>query len=212
MQTEDPGAPLPPPEAEAAAWQTALVTSTWQTSLLVGVVTLILGLIVAFHPSGSLNVIAVLLGILLIVSGIFHLVRVFDRNEERRVWLGMAGVLLIVIGVILIRHIHLTTAIIGLLIGIVWIVQGLVWLMSGLSGRALIGNGWWVLFGIISLIAGIVVAASPVSSVTALAVLTGIWFAVLGVFEIIGAFMLRHVEGRAHKEMIQARHGTPAGA
>ena len=35
----------------------------------------ILGLIVAFHPTGSLNAIAVLLGVLMIVSGIFQLVR-----------------------------------------------------------------------------------------------------------------------------------------
>jgi uncharacterized membrane protein HdeD (DUF308 family) len=212
MQTEAPGAQPPSPDVEAATWQTALFTSTWQTSLLVGVVTLALGLVVAFHPSGSINVIAVLLGILLIVSGIFHLIRVFGRGEERRIWLGIAGVLLIVIGVVLIRHIHLTAAILGLMIGVVWIVQGLAWLMSGVSGRTVTGPGWWVFFGIVSLIAGIVVAASPVSSVTALAVLTGIWFAIMGAFEIIGAFMLRHVSGRAHREMVNARHGSPAGA
>jgi uncharacterized membrane protein HdeD (DUF308 family) len=212
MHTEAPGAQPSSPDADPGPWQTALFTSTWQSSLLVGVVTLVLGLVVAFHPSGSINVIAVLLGILLIVSGLFHVVRVFGRGEEHRVWLGMAGVLLIVIGVVLIRHIHLTTAIIGLLIGIVWIVQGLAWLMSGLSGRTVTGSGWWVFFGIISLIGGIVVAASPVSSVTVLAVLTGIWFAVMGALEIIGAFMLRHVNGRAHREMVNARHGSPAGA
>ena len=212
MQTEAPGGQPPPPDIQPATWQTALFTSTWRSSLLVGVVTLSLGLVVAFHPSGSLNVIAVLLGILLIVSGIFHLVRVFDRGEERRTWLGIAGVLLIVIGVVLIRHIHLTTAIIGLMIGIVWIVQGLAWLMSGLAGRTVTGPGWWVFFGIVSLIAGVVVAASPVSSITVLAVLTGIWFAVIGAFEIIGAFMLRHVNGEAHKELVHARHGSPAGA
>lgn len=41
--------------------------------MFVGVVTVILGLIVALHPSGSLNVIAVLLGVLLVISGIFDL-------------------------------------------------------------------------------------------------------------------------------------------
>ena len=101
-----------------------------------GVVTLILGVIVSFHPSGSLNVIAVLLGILMIISGIFHLIRVFDNSEPHRVWLGIAGLLFIVIGVVLIRHLHLTIGIIGLIIGIVWIVQGLVSLIAGLSGGA----------------------------------------------------------------------------
>jgi uncharacterized membrane protein HdeD (DUF308 family) len=37
-----------------------------------------------------------------------------------------------------------------------------------------------------------VITAVPVSSVTALAVLIGIWFIVAGLFEIVAGFMLRH--------------------
>jgi len=155
-------------------------------------VTLILGVIVSFHPTGSLNVVAVLLGILMILSGIFHLIRVFDPRERHRVWLGIAGLLFIVIGVVLIRHLHLTRALIGLVIGITWIVQGLTALIGGISGGVREGRAWWITFGVISLIAGIVVAATPADSVTVLAVLLGIWFIIMGIFEIIGAFLLRH--------------------
>ncbi len=76
-------------------------------ALFLGAATLILGLIVSVHPTSSVNVIAVLLGILMILSGIFHLIRVFDTAEPHRVWLGIAGLLFIVVGVILIRHLHL---------------------------------------------------------------------------------------------------------
>ena len=167
-------------------------SGAWQGTILLGVLTLILGLIVSFHPSGSLNVIAVLLGILMILSGIFHLIRVFDPSEAHRVWLGIAGLLFVVIGVVLIRHLHLTTALIGLFIGITWIIQGIAALIGGISGDVREGRAWWIIFGAVSLIAGIVVAAAPVSSVTVLAVLLGIWFVVMGIFEIIGGFMLRH--------------------
>ncbi len=193
------------PEEPAAQQSSAgLVAASWQATLFLGVVTLILGLIVSFHPSGSLNVIAVLLGILMIISGIFHLIRVFDDGEPHRVWLGIAGLLFIVIGVVLIRHLHLTIGIIGLIIGVTWIVQGLVSLVAGLSGGSRQGNGWWIFFGIISLIAGIVVATAPVSSVTVLAVLIGIWFIVMGAFEIIGAFMLRHVANASSENLVHA--------
>jgi len=101
-----------------------VMAGSWQATLFLGVLTLILGLIVSFHPTGSLNVLAVLLGILVIFSGIFHLIRVFDPQELHRVWLGIGGLLFIVIGVVLIRHLHLTLALIGLIIGITWIVQG----------------------------------------------------------------------------------------
>ena len=201
-----------PDEPEPQAWQQELVASSWRTTLLIGVATLVLGIIVAFHPSGSLGVIAVLLGILFIISGIVHLVRVFDRSEEHRGWLGAVGLLLIVLGVVLIRHIDLTTAIIGLFIGIAWIVQGLVWLLSGLSARTVRGHGWWIFFGAVSLVAGVVVAASPVSSVTVLAALVGVWFAIMGAVEIIGAFLLRRASRQAAAEVANAQHDGRAGA
>jgi uncharacterized membrane protein HdeD (DUF308 family) len=65
-------------------------------------------------------------------------------------------------------------------------------LIGGISGDVREGRAWWIIFGVVSLIAGIVVAAAPESSVTVLAVLVGIWFVVMGIFEIIGGFMLRH--------------------
>ncbi len=170
----------------------ALMAGTWWLTMVVGVLTLILGIIVSFHPTGSLNVLAVLLGVLMIFSGIFHLIRVFEPQEPHRVWLGIAGLLFIVIGVVLIRHLHLTRSLIGLIIGITWIVQGLTALIGGISGGSREGRAWWIIFGVVSLIAGIVVASAPASSLSALAVLLGIWFIIMGVFEIIGGLMLRH--------------------
>ena len=176
-----------------------MMAATWQATLFLGAATLILGLIVSFHPTGSLNVIAVLLGILMILSGIFHLIRVFDPKELHRVWLGIAGLLFIVIGVVLIRHLHLTRSLIGLLIGITWIVQGLTALIGGISGGVREGRAWWIIFGVVSLIAGIVVAVTPASSLNVLAVLLGIWFVIMGIFEIIGGLLLRHAFREAEK-------------
>jgi uncharacterized membrane protein HdeD (DUF308 family) len=170
----------------------AALAASWQAALLLGALTLILGLIVALHPTSSVNVIAVLLGILMIISGIFHLIRVFDTAEEHRVWLGITGLLFVVIGVVLIRHLHLTRSIIGLIIGITWIVQGLAALIGGISGGVREGRAWWIFFGAASLIAGIAVTATPASSLDVLATLLGIWFIVMGVFEIVGGLLLRH--------------------
>jgi uncharacterized membrane protein HdeD (DUF308 family) len=169
----------------------SVLADSWQATLVLGVLTLILGIIVSFHPSGSLNVIAVLFGILMILSGIFHLIRIFDRDERHRIWAGIAGLLFVVIGVVLIRHLHLTVALIGLVIGITWVVQGLTALIGGLSGGVREGRAWWIAFGVISVVAGIVVVSAPVTSVNALAVLLGIWFIIMGIFEIVAGFLLR---------------------
>ena len=198
METGESGSGLPGPG----------VIGAWQTMLVVGVVTLILGLIVSFHPSGSLNVIAVLIGVLMIVSGLFHVVRMFGSAESHRVWLGISGLLLIVLGVVLLRHLNLTVALIGLIVGISWIIQGLSALAGGMAAGPGEGRGWWIFFGIISLIAGIVVAAVPVASVTALAVLVGIWFIIQGLVEIIGGFMLRRTISKSEVTIINP---PPAG-
>jgi len=187
MQPDDSGTDLPPGLAVATGWQATLV---------VGIITFVLGLIVTLRPSGSLNVIAVLLGLLMIVSGLFHLFRVFGAGEAHRVWHGIAGLLLLVIGVVLIRHLHLTVALVGLIIGLSWIVEGVAALISAFAGDSREGRGWWIFFGILTLVGGIVITAWPVESVTAIAVLIGIWFIILGLFEIVGGIMLRNAESK----------------
>ena len=180
-----------------------VLAESWQATVVLGALTVIIGLIVSFHPAGSLNVVAVLLGILMILSGIFHLIRIFGPGEAHRVWTGIAGLLFIVIGVVLIRHLHLTLALVGLFVGLTWVVQGVTALIGGIADGAREGRAWWITFGAVSLIAGIVVTATPVSSLTVLAVLLGIWSIIMGIFEIIGGLMLRR--------MVSTKGATLAG-
>jgi uncharacterized membrane protein HdeD (DUF308 family) len=169
---------------------------TWQATVGLGVVTVTLGLIVTFYPSATLNAITILFGLLLLASGLFHLIRVFGGNQEHRVWMGISGLLLIVIGVVMLRHLHLTVALVGLIIGISWIVQGVIALIVSLTGDSREGRGWWIFFAILSVIGGIVITAWPVESVKALAVLIGIWFILQGLLEIAGGLRMRRAVSR----------------
>jgi uncharacterized membrane protein HdeD (DUF308 family) len=199
-------------DGDLASAEGVLIAQSWGATVIIGVVTLILGIIVTFHPGGSLNVVAVLLGILAILSGIFHLVRIFGRGESNRVWSGIVGLVFIVVGVVLIRHLHLTLALVGLYVGLVWIVQGVVALVAAFAGGAREGRGWWIFFGAISVIAGIVVVSTPVDSLTVLAVLLGIWFIVMGIIEIIGGLMIRRA-GRSAANSVagSAEHAVANG-
>jgi len=177
-------------EADQPPATVLLMINSWQATLMIGLVTIVFGVIVTSHPNGSLRVLAVLVGIAMIVSGIFHLIRAADRKAQHRLWLGIAGLLFVALGVVLIRHLHLTLALLGLLVGLSWIVQGIAGLMSAFCGPRE-GAVWWALFGSVSL-AGIVVTASPLSSVTVLAVLVGIWLLVIGLLEIVAGLILQH--------------------
>lgn len=163
----------------------------WEASFMLGVITLILGLVIAFYPSQSLIAIAVLLGIVMIISGTYHIARAIDGREHERVWRSIAGVLFLLAGLVLLRHLDLTIALIGIFVGFTWIVQGVMMLMESFSGRTGGVRGWTVLFGIISLIAGIVVVTAPITSLGALTIFLGIWFVVMGACEVIGSFITR---------------------
>lgn len=184
METERPERPAEDSLANSAPWR----LHSWKASFLMGLVTLILGIIVAFRPSESLTVISVLLGILLIFSGVFHIVAAIDAPEHHRVWRAIAGVLFIVGGTVLIRHLQYSLALIGLIVGFSWIIQGVSSLIGGITHR----GGWSAFFGIVSLIAGIVVVSVPVTSIVFLTTFLGIWFAVIGAFEMTDAWMSRH--------------------
>ena len=162
-------------------------------------------------PEVSLAVIAVLLGVLVIFSGIYNVVEAFRGEEHGRVWRGIAGVVFIVAGLVLIRHLHLSLALIGLVIGLTWVVQGLAALIAGISGAATrMGTGWSIFFGVISLIAGIVVISAPIASITTLAILMGIWFIVMGLMEMFGAFAFRHAVRSTASDIEHERPETSA--
>jgi uncharacterized membrane protein HdeD (DUF308 family) len=137
-------------------------------------------------------VIAVILGIVVIMGAIFHFIRMLDRDEQHRVWVGIAGLIELVVGVVLIRHLGLTRALIGLMIGISWIIQGVVALLAGVLGHPTRSRFWPIAFGVISIIAGGVVVAVPEHSVSVLMTIFGIWFVIMGGLEITLGLVVRH--------------------
>lgn len=169
-------------------------------------------MIIAFRPAQTLTAIAVLVGVVMIVSGVYHIARAFDGRENERVWRGISGVLFVLAGLVLLRHLHLSVALIGLFIGFTWIIQGIATLMEGFSrGRGHAETGWSVFFGVISLIAGIVLVAAPIASVGALTIFLGNWFIVMGAFEMIGSVIARRTETRQAAEGVHVP-GQRSGA
>jgi uncharacterized membrane protein HdeD (DUF308 family) len=171
---------------------------SWRTTFLLGLITLILGVILTFRPTQSLIGIAVLLGIVMLVSGIYHIARAIGGREHERLWRAISGVLFILAGLVLLRHLHLSVALIGLFSGFTWIIQGVSALIEGFSGGGVHGErGWSIFFGIISLIAGIVVVSAPIASVGALTIFLGIWFIIMGAMEMFGALAFRRAVKKA---------------
>ena len=174
---------------------------SWAGMLTLGLVTLIIGAIIVALPTLSLAAVGTLLGVVLIVSGIYTLMRALGGREgHERAWQVVRGVVFLLIGIALLRGVFLSVALIGLVIGFAWIIQGVLMLMESYSRtRRNARAGWTAFFGVISLIAGIVLLASPITSAIVLTLFVGCWFIVMGALSIWGSLVMRHtvLEGPA---------------
>jgi uncharacterized membrane protein HdeD (DUF308 family) len=90
-------------------------------------------------------------------------------------------------------------------IGVGFIFRGVATTVSAISEPGVPGRGWNIFFGVITLIAGIIVIASPFESIVTLAIVVGVWLIVIGVMEMVSAFGMR----RAAKKVDEIRT-TPA--
>jgi uncharacterized membrane protein HdeD (DUF308 family) len=208
MATEGPAETGRAAPASAARHRAPPWWSPWRASFIVGLVTVILGLIVAFRPAQSLAVVMVLFGVLLIISGAYQVARMFDSADRDRVWRGVAAAAFIIAGLVMIRHMQFSLAVIGLVIGVTWVLQGVVLLAVSLSLGPRAHAGWTAFFGVLSLIAGIVVMAAPAVSVATLTSLVGAWFVVMGLLELFGALLFRRAAPRTDGTAGAARAGT----
>ncbi len=156
-----------------------------------GAVALIVGLFITFAPVKSAVALAWILGLYFIIAGIAYLgLGIFSKGISggARTLDIILGLLFIVGGVVVLANPNEAAVFLGLflgiLIGILWIIEGIVALVQ--SGDAS-SKGWAIFFGILSLVAGIVLLFSPMF-VVAFWWILGIALVVLGIVQIVRAF------------------------
>ena len=112
-----------------------------------------------------------------------------------RILLFLSGAASLLLAVLAVRHFgdHQTTAVLllAIWIGVGFIFRGTATTVAAISERGLPGRGWLIFYGVISLIAGVVVLAWPFDSIVVMAITTGVWLAIMGVFEIVSAFGIK---------------------
>jgi len=169
-----------------------LLPHLWKSSLASGIASLILGIVVLAWPGISVLVAAVAFGIYLVMTGIAQVIFAFSLHvlAGSRILLFISGAASLILAVLAFRHFGQGYAVLLLAIwvGVGFIFRGVATTVSAISDPSLPGRGWSIFVGVISLIAGIVVMASPFQSITTLAMVVGIWFVVIGAFEIVSSF------------------------
>jgi uncharacterized membrane protein HdeD (DUF308 family) len=165
----------------------------WMWLLGVGILSVVIGVIVLVWPSQTLRVVGVLFGIYLLVSGVFEIMLAFAPGMSGgvRFLSVLTGALSILLGLISFRGAAESILLLALWIGFSWLIIGITRAVGAGSAPELPDRGWRIFGGILLAIAGVVIIVSPLNSIWTLALLGGIWLIVIGVWEIVEAFIVR---------------------
>jgi uncharacterized membrane protein HdeD (DUF308 family) len=172
-----------------------LAQQQWKVKLVAGVLTAILGGIVLAWPGPSILVAACLFGVFLLVSGFAEVFLAFTlpRSAAARVLWFISGALSVVMAILSFRHFGEGYAVLllSVWIGVGFAFLGVSEIGAASSLPALPGRVWYIVLGVISVIAGGVVVAWPFDSIVVLAVVSGVWLVLIGVMQIVQAFQIR---------------------
>lgn len=169
----------------------------WWALLVLGIVSLIVGVILILRPGGSVWFIAVVLAIYLVISGIVSLVRAFAHGLPGgyRALLIISGIIGILLGLLMFRFSpEEKVEILGIFVGVWFLFSGILQLVNSSSVSE--GKGWAIFSGIVYMLAGVVLLINP-WAVEIFVWIAGIWLVVLGIFEIISSFQLKSLAKKA---------------
>lgn len=176
--------------ADQTGAQLARVGGSRGWTVAFGALTLIAGILLLVWPGQSILVLAVILGIWLLVAGVFRLIAAVALDEGQgssRALIALLGVVAILVGILCLARPFQTATALALLLGAFWIVAGVIEFFHGIAGDTP-GRGWAIAAGLVSVLAGIVVLAYPGASLVVLTWLFGIWLIVLGAMSIAAGF------------------------
>jgi uncharacterized membrane protein HdeD (DUF308 family) len=175
----------------------SLLPHLWKSTLVSGILALALGVLALVWPGKTILVAAIVFGAYLLITGIAQVVFAFSLHVSAggRVLLFISGAAALVLAVLAFRHFGsdpiVAILLLAIWIGVGFIFRGVATSISAISDPTLPGRGWEIFLGVISLLAGTVMLASPFESIWILTLVVGIWLIVIGVFEIVSSFGIR---------------------
>jgi uncharacterized membrane protein HdeD (DUF308 family) len=170
-----------------------LLPHLWKSTLISGILALVLGALVAARPGVSVVFAAVVFGAYLLITGVVQVVHGFSLHTSAggRVLLFISGAAALILALLCFRSLPNAVLLLAIWIGVGFIFRGVATTISAVSDPTVPGRIWHAVIGAITLLAGVVTIVEPFSSIATLAFVVGIWLMVIGVFEIVSSFGIR---------------------
>lgn len=162
----------------------------WWLFVLFGVLTLGAGIVVLVWPDISLATLAVVVGIFLLVDGVFDVIgSITGEGEQGRGLLALLGALSIIAGLVMVKKPFETLTVFVIILGAWFVVAGVVRFVSAFASDE--GRGTLIAVGILDVVAGIVVLSWPELGIATMAVIAGIVLIIRGLAFVYGGWQIR---------------------
>lgn len=193
-----------------------LLQHLWKSTLLSGVLAVILGILILAWPGITIVIAAIFFGAYLLVAGIAQVIFAFSLHVSAggRVLLFISGAAALILAVLCFRNLQESILLLAIWIGVGFIFRGVATAVSAISDPTLPGRVWEIFIGVLNVVAGVVLLALPFESLAILVWVTGIALVVIGVFEVVSAFGIRNAsknfKNRAAETSATDTEGTEA--
>jgi uncharacterized membrane protein HdeD (DUF308 family) len=162
----------------------------WGLVLVEGIVVALLGLVLLVAPGASLVFLVWLLGIYLLIAGIFRIVGIFLDSSSWG-WKLAAGILCLIAGLAILSNPLWSTTLAS-----TWLVifVGFLAMLQGAAGLivAFQGGGWGMgALSVLGILLGLFLVINPLIGVAALTLILAIFMLIGGVGAVIQAFRMR---------------------
>ena len=175
----------------------SLISRDWWVFALRGVAAILFGILAFAWPCITLTALVFLFGAYAFVDGVSLLISLArgDRDARRHAWaVGIMGVLGIVASIVTLVWPGITALLLLYIVAFWAITMGVFQVISAIELRKVIDNELWMaLGGVMSVVFGAFLIATPGSGLVSLVLILGFWAVVFGASSLGLAYRLRGI-------------------
>jgi len=172
-----------------------LAAKYWWVILVRGIVLILLGVAMLIWPKQSVWVFAIIFVAYLFIDGIMSIFQGFSARKSGQSGTGdfVVGALAILAGIVILVWPKESATVIAFIVAFWALLAGISGIAGGLALRKQPGSGWgWFLtWGVLALVFGIIVLFNPAALLVSLIWLVAIWAIMAGIIFAIASFFVR---------------------
>lgn len=165
----------------------------WWVDLLLGILSIVMGIIVFMHPGQSFFALSIIFGAGILVSGILDLFMASSMHRQSgKGWVIVTGVIEILFGILLLSLPRMSMNVMPLVLAFWLMFRGfaLIGVSSDMIAWGIKGPGWVIALAIALILCSFVILFNPIIGVGAIIIWLGVSFLLLGIGFVILAFDL----------------------